>query len=128
MNQTTQLAACISARRCSMSSFDHAACLAIDPFEGDFGDGEVTLMDKIAVSRKENECHGCGETIRKGKEIRLRTDRAHGKLETFRWCTKCCRAMARMEKDGGDSWFARGELRFRTSNTTGQTRPTDGGK
>ena len=114
--KTAQLAADSSERRCSMSSFDHAACLAVDPFEGDFGDGEVTLKDKIAIARIDNECHTCRGAIRKGQPIRLRTDRTQDGLETYRWCVKCCKAMARSEKDNAKSWYARSEMRNRTSN------------
>lgn len=115
-NQSAQVSGVPPPTACSMSSFDHAACLAVDPFEGDFGDGEVTLKDKIGIARKDNECHTCGKKIRKGQPIRIRTDRTDSGLETYRWCVTCCKAMARSERDDCRSWFARSEMRNRTSN------------
>lgn len=86
-------------------TFSEEAALAADPFQGDFGNGEVVLRDKIVTARKEGECQTCPDGIRPGTRIRSLTERdPHEGLVTYRFCNACCVAMA---KDNDDEWEAR---------------------
>lgn len=97
--------------------FDEDDCLAADPFAGDFGQpGDRTLRDKIVTARKPGECQDCGETIQPGQRIRSRTDFFDGMVKSFRWCAKCCEAMALSWRDGGEAWQARIALRDADAN------------
>jgi len=87
-------------------------CMAVDPFEGDFGDiGGVILKDKIGTARKAGECHACTQQIQPGERVRIRAEIADGGLLSFRWCQKCCEAMAASWRDGGRALDARFALR-----------------
>lgn len=46
--------------------------LNVNPFEGDFGDGEVLLGDNIVKARKDHpdKCYCCGGDIKKGERHR----------------------------------------------------------
>lgn len=97
-------------QRC-VSDFDEPDCLACDPFEGDFGEpGDRTLKDKIATARKPGPCHLCGLEIQKGERIRTRTDIFEGEIMSFRWCSKCCVAMAKSWTDNGYAYEKRAAL------------------
>jgi hypothetical protein len=75
--------------------FNEKDCLAVNPFDGDFGSPQDrTLRDKIVVSRKAGGCHLCGQQIIPGTMIRSRTDIFDGEIATYRWCTECCVEMA----------------------------------
>lgn len=69
-------------------------CLGADPFEGDFGNGEVALSDKIVTNRKGGICHTCVGECLPGTRNRVLTERGDNGLETFRWCQSCSFAMA----------------------------------
>lgn len=71
-----------------------AACLADDPFAGDFGDGEATLSDKMVTNRGGGTCHHCAGPCEKGTRNRVLTERTEDGVQTFRWCQECCFAMA----------------------------------
>ncbi len=89
--------------------------LSVDPFEGDFGDGEVKLSDKMVTSGKLHPacCNICGGPIAKGERHRARVEACRGQLMTFRWCLMCCVAMASADMDQGKMWEARVNLHRR---------------
>lgn len=70
------------------------ACLADDPFAGDFGNGETALRDKMVTNRKGGQCHTCAGPCVPGTRNRVLTERGDEGLQTFRWCQPCCFAMA----------------------------------
>jgi hypothetical protein len=70
------------------------ACLADDPFAGDFGGEEVALSDKMVTNRNGGVCHTCAGECAPGTRNRVLTERGDEGLETFRWCQSCCFAMA----------------------------------
>lgn len=91
--------------------FSESECLAYNPFEGDFGDGEVILSDKIVTARKGGVCHLCGQQIKAGTRVRSRKEACDGRIDHFRWCTECCASMAASCEDNGRALGARAELR-----------------
>lgn len=93
-----------------MSNFDERECLAVNPFEGDFGDGEVRLEDKIVTARKVRQCNLCGEDVEPGTKTRVRAEAYGGKIYRYAWCNKCCVAMAIRWEDGGAELQARSAL------------------
>lgn len=96
-----------------MTDFDEAACLAVDPFDGDFGSpGDRVFRDKICtciVSPK--GCIWCEGTVEVGTRYRSVVAKFDGELRTYRYCTHCCAAMAVSETDGGEAWENRLQLR-----------------
>lgn len=95
-----------------MTEFNEADALSADPFAGDFGDGEVTLSDKIVKAAKDHlgRCHDCAGDIAKGERHRARTEAYDGQVVTTRWCAECCAAMAISWEDDGEAWEARNNL------------------
>lgn len=93
-----------------MTTFDEKECMACNPFEGDFGDGEIVLTDKIVTARKGGTCHLCRQEIKPGERIRTRKEAYDGKIDNFRWCSECCSAMAASWTDDGKAWEARAAL------------------
>ena len=87
MQQTTETARPVNP---VSPTFDLNDALDIDWFEGDFGDGETRLSNKIVKGNKEHECHSCEKAIVKGELHRAMTERVDGELESYRWCQKCC--------------------------------------
>lgn len=80
----------------SSRSFDAAAALSYDPFAGDETDVRV-MSDRIVVAAKPHpRCHICEAEIEKGERHRSRVElnREDDIVMTFRFCNKCCRAMA----------------------------------
>lgn len=74
--------------------FDLAQCLDFDAFQGDFGAMDHHVFEnKIVAARKEHECFGCGQQIKKGEKHRLLKEKSDGDMNTFRWCGNCCIAM-----------------------------------
>lgn len=74
-----------------------AACLADDPFAGDFGgsgDGDRVLSDRMVTNRKGGICHNCAGDCAPGTRNRVRAEVYDGDLMRFRWCQLCCFAMA----------------------------------
>lgn len=97
---------------------DEQACLAVNPFEGDFGGtDDRTLRDKIGLARKENPCFLCGQTIRPGELVRMMAAVFDGELCSYRWCSLCCYAMAASWHDGGEAMDARYWLRIGAPTT-----------
>ena len=91
---------------------DERDVLAVDPFEGDFGEpGDAVLSDKMVTARKETPCHICTQPTIKGSRIRVKTDRIDGEIATYRFCQKCCEAMALSWKDEGVAIESRWALR-----------------
>ena len=87
-------------------------CLAVDPFEGDFGDTkDRTLKDKIVIARKHGPCHLCGSQIEPKEKVRSRSDIFDGELMYFRWCNLCCKAMAKSWTDDGEEYEQRAHIR-----------------
>jgi hypothetical protein len=88
--------------------FNAEDCLAADPFASDFGSpGDRTFKDKITKARVGGPCHWCDKEIKPGEVIRLRTDLSEGVVCTYRWCTLCCKAMAKSWTDDGKAWERR---------------------
>lgn len=87
--------------------FNAEILLGSDPFAGDFGDGERILKDTVARVRKPFTCHTCAEKRDVGEWARIRTEASHEGIQTFRWCTLCCRAELLVDEDGGDAICAR---------------------
>lgn len=81
--------------------FNESDCLTFDPFEGDFGDGETQLENKIVTAKKPRACSMCGEQIEKGTRIRVMAEVYDGKIHRYSWCNKCCHAMAISWDDDG---------------------------
>lgn len=95
-----------------MTDFDEADCLAVDPFDGDFGSpGDTIFRDKIVIPRKTHECACCMRLTDVGTKTRVITALFDGELHQYRYCTHCCAAMAISEKDGGRAWAKRTNLR-----------------
>ncbi|MFH5924590.1 hypothetical protein [Roseomonas xinghualingensis] len=87
--------------------FDEDACLTYQPFGGDETDTTV-LSDKIVKAAKDHpHCQMCSGPIFKGERHRAMRERNNEerKIETWRWCSKCCRAQA-MAEDYGRFEFA----------------------
>jgi hypothetical protein len=83
--------------------------LNVDPFAGDFGDGEVTLSDKIVKAAKfhEKKCQICGGDIQKGERHRALVEVWEKNVATTRFCAACCIAMAMAQDDAGKEWERR---------------------
>ncbi len=95
-----------------MTDFDEAACLACDPFEGDFGSpGDKVFSDKIVIPRKSHECSCCTRLTDPGTKTRVITALFDGEPHQYRYCTHCCAAMAISEKDAGRAGEKRWGLR-----------------
>lgn len=66
------------------------------PFEGDETDTRL-LSDKIVTARRMHpRCQICEGEIGAGERHRAMTEinRENGQIMTFRFCNRCCRAMA----------------------------------
>lgn len=93
--------------------FDEDDCLSLNPFDGDFGDGhDRNLSDRFVTAGKDHLgiCHDCAGDVLRGERHRSRVDIADGEFFTFRWCRKCCAAMAKSWEDGGRSMESRVRL------------------
>jgi hypothetical protein len=91
---------------------NEADVLAFDPFEGDFGmPGDRTLKNKMVKARKAGECHLCGGQVKPGTRIRVMTEKFEGRIEYYRWCNECCKAMANIWHDDGKEYEKRSKLR-----------------
>jgi len=78
--------------------------LTYNPFEGDFGEGEIALKDKIVVTRKpHDDCHNCAGQIAAGEVSRVKTEITYDGISTYRWCFLCCDAMAKSWDDNGEA-------------------------
>lgn len=100
-----------------MTEQEELDCMSVDPFEGDFGDpGDRVLKDKIGTARKAGECHCCAQQIQPGERVRIRAEISDGQMMSFRWCQKCCVAMASSWRDDGRAWGARIEMRRAVPN------------
>lgn len=87
-------------------------CLSVDPFAGDFGDGEILFSDRIVTAAKRHDacCNICGGSIEKGERHRARREAWNGSCVTTRFCASCCAAMAISRHDDGRAWEARVNL------------------
>lgn len=77
--------------------FDEARCLALNPFDGDFGGAgrnDGVLSDKIVTARSSGDCHTCAGSIVPSTRVRRRVEVYDGTFMRFSWCTECCTAMA----------------------------------
>jgi hypothetical protein len=80
------------------------AVLSYNPFEGDFGDQtDVTFKDRLVVSRSEYTCHWCQGIINKGARYRYIAAKFDGALCYYKFCSSCCKAMARSWTDNGEA-------------------------
>ncbi len=86
------------AENCLMELSWEKDCLSVNPFEGDFGDGEVRLTDKLVTARKDHHCHGesgpCDRGVQKGDRSRVIVERHYGELRSYRWCEPCSKELA----------------------------------
>lgn len=91
-----------------MRSFDESACLDVNPFEGDFGEpSDRVLQDKIVTTRKPAMCGCCRGVTEVGERTRSIKAIFDGQMMSYRFCSECCHAMARMWDDDGEAWEAR---------------------
>lgn len=91
-----------------MTETQEIDCLKCNPFEGDFGSpGDKVLKDKIVTARKSGICGMCRQEIKPGSRARTLAAVFDGDLMSYRWCEKCCEAMAASWTDNGDAWEAR---------------------
>ena len=94
-----------------MTDTQEAECLKCNPFEGDFGSPcDRELKDKIVTARKAGTCGMCRQGIAPGERVRTLAGVFDGSLMHYRWCEKCCVAMAASKADNGDAWTARTAL------------------
>lgn len=68
--------------------------LLSNPFEGDFGSGEVVLSKKIVTAAKDNMCCGIAEpcerrTIKGDRCLTITEADGYGRVRTYRWCEEC---------------------------------------
>lgn len=92
---------------------NESAVLSCNPFDGDYGGSgaiDRVLKDRMVTARKPGPCHLCLGTIKPGERARSRAEVYDGELMSFRWCEKCCRAMAKSLEDDGDAYEARAEI------------------
>lgn len=92
-------------------------CLKCNPFEGDFGSpGDKVLKDKIVTARNGGTCGMCLQKIQLGERVRTLAAIFDGAMRHYRWCEKCCEAMAASWTDDGRAWEARVRLGDESSN------------
>ncbi len=91
-----------------MTETQETDCLKCNPFEGDFGSpGDKVLKDKIVTARKGGTCGMCLQEIQPCERVRTLAAIFDGAMRHYRWCEKCCEAMAASWTDNGDAWTAR---------------------
>lgn len=107
-----------------MITFNEQACLDANPFEGDFGSpGDRTLRKGMVTAGKDHpECSCCLGPIKKGERCRVQIEFFDRMLQDYRWCAKCCRAMAKSWDDEGRSWTRREELRYKRLGKNGDQK------
>lgn len=89
------------------------------PFGDDFGSpGDRTLRDHFVSVRKRHECHMCGGSIIRRERSRVLIGIFDGELCDYRWCWKCCKAMAVSWTDAGRQLEARTRLLFLRHRST----------
>ena len=73
-----------------MIEITEAMMLAVEPFEGDFGDqSDRIFTDKMVTARKEHECSCCGNMIIRGERYRSMTGRFDGELMSHKFRVGC---------------------------------------
>jgi len=103
--------------------FDESECLAVNPFEGDFGaPGDKVLKDKIVTTRKAGSCGMCSQAIQPGTRARSLAAVFDGSLMNYRWCASCCAAMAASWHDDGKAWESRVALGNATNSAQAQAK------
>nr|WP_175428856.1 hypothetical protein [Azospirillum argentinense] len=91
--------------------FNEDDALMLDPFEGDFGDGETRIVNEIVTARSRPAAtaaaagslpaHGCAASSNRS-ETRPKGRAEDIKRTEYLFCQHCCGAMAKDVKDGGD--------------------------
>lgn len=90
-----------------MTTPNYTDALLINPFDGDYGDGEEIVIDEITIAPPAPHCHACGAKIKPGATIRRRVERI-GRIEEadnnieikeFMWCETCVKAMCHENPD-----------------------------
>ncbi len=94
----------------SLCPFDADELLGGDPFDGDYGDGERILSDKVCRVRKEFSCQSCAIAWPVRSWARVRKEAGPDGIVTFRWCAECCEADILANDDGGDARDARSAI------------------
>ncbi|MFA6132628.1 MAG: hypothetical protein WC869_01275 [Phycisphaerae bacterium] len=95
-----------------MTKFNEARCLAVDPFDGDFGSpGDRIFRNVIVTSRKALTCSCCNQLSVPGTRVRVIVALFDGDLHRYRYCAECCSAMAKSWTDRGKAWEARIAIR-----------------
>jgi hypothetical protein len=72
-------------------------CLSDDPFAGDYGgsgSNDGVLSDKMVTNRAGGTCSTCCDPCAPGTRNRVRVEVYDGEFMRFRWCVRCCFAMA----------------------------------
>jgi hypothetical protein len=82
------------------AEFDEAECLKYWPFDGDYGHPrDKILKDKIGIARKPGPCCECLTEIVPGERIRMIGAIFDDQMMSYRYCSACCAAMAKMWTD-----------------------------
>jgi len=78
-------------RNNELSESDLQEALEVNPFDGDFGPSDLTVLrDEIVTAAKEHRCSGCEGKIREGLRHRCRVEKsADDGLSSWRWCHDC---------------------------------------
>ena len=103
----------------AQKSLHEEAALLFDPFDGDFGDGEVRVVNEIITAPELPRCHHCGGRIKQGSRIRRLVERRGRTTTEYLFCTYCCKAMAACGSDrdpNGNRWEKRTN-KYRRENT-----------
>lgn len=92
-------------------------CLALNPFDGDFGcHGDVVFSDRICTARKPGTCNDCAGPILPSEQQRRHDAKYDYEMRSYRWCFRCCRAMAAYWTDDGKALNERWVLRAQRRN------------
>lgn len=76
-------------------TFNEAEALRYPLFQDDFGEpGDKVLSDHIVTARKAYKCMECLGPIQPGSRQRVHTGKYSGKVQSYRFCDRCCAAMA----------------------------------
>lgn len=91
-----------------MTDAEQRQCLAINPFEGDFGaPGDRIFKDRIIRVRRPRTCGCCRLPLVAAEHARVIVALFDGDLMSYSFCERCCLAMARCREDDGREWEAR---------------------
>jgi hypothetical protein len=98
--------------------------LYYNPCSDDDSDYRV-LDNRMVTTRKPAECAICFEDIPTGARVRAQREVYDGHAKTFRFCPKCCTAMAHSAKFGHDSRAIERRTALGMKNAERRRRGTD---